>query len=93
MTNEQAIAELEHILELESIALGRPTTSRRGYAVRMAIEALKQPEPKKGEWIVKIEGPNLDRVEVLCSICGYNTSFYQFFDYCPKCGAQMEEKK
>ena len=38
MKTEEAIQELEYIL------VGHPETSRRGQAVLMAIEALKQPE-------------------------------------------------
>lgn len=90
MTNEQATAELEHILELESIALGRPTTSRRGYAVRMALEVLKQPEQKKGRWIVT--GMFDDFLK--CSCCGYKKPWNQdIFNFCPHCGAKMEVKQ
>ena len=68
-------------------------------AFAMAIEALKQ--QKTGRWIDKDEG--IARCSARCSCCekessGFATdngfSFdYSYHDYCPKCGAKMENPK
>lgn len=58
-----------------------------------AIEALQAQLPKRGEWIVR--GAN--RVD--CSVCGHSICFafglsegsLTGYNYCPNCGAKMEE--
>lgn len=85
MTRKEAIRELEFIL------IGHPETSARGKAVLMAIEALKQPERKKGKWINKGS-------YCVCSLCQH-TEPPQYdgvqpipncTPYCSMCGAEME---
>ena len=46
-----------------------------------------EPEPKKGEWIVKEEDwrKQLDWDE--CSECGFATT--RQYNFCPNCGAEM----
>lgn len=51
----------------------------------MAIEALKQPERKKGKWI---DARNYCG-EFLCSNC-HETNINNSYKYCPNCGAEME---
>jgi len=66
-------------------------------AVDMAIEALKQPEQKKGKWVKKADyGTTIFE----CSCChqvkpyeiGNSPDELIFWDckYCPECGAKME---
>lgn len=56
----------------------------------MAIEALRQPERKKGKWV-----NNIHDIPI-CNQCGYMTPYdraiddYEYGNYCPKCGAKME---
>ena len=83
MTKEKAIQELKFIL------VGHPETSARGQAVLMAIEALKQPEQKKGKWIVT--GMFDDFLK--CSCCAYRKPWNQdIFNFCPNCGAEMRKR-
>ena len=52
----------------------------------LAIKALE--ERPAGKWI-KEE----DRVHSKCSLCGFKYADYGIlFDYCPHCGARMEEE-
>lgn len=66
----------------------RETYIQRFEALRMAIEALQEPERKKGQWIseLKDDGDSLLR----CSICNYPVSyFWGRTNFCPECGADM----
>ena len=50
-----------------------------------------QPERKKGKWInrsLNILYPEWERYT--CSVCGEHSNRY---DYCPNCGAKMDEEK
>ena len=51
-----------------------------------------QPEQKFGKWIVMDD----DRISGRCSVCGWEAHMYEDdvvgMDYCPNCGAKMEEK-
>lgn len=66
-------------------------------AKEMAIEALKQPERKKGKWLN-------DKGLYKCSscnelwthwwaVCMEPERMYKEMKYCPYCGAKMEETK
>lgn len=59
-------------------------------ALTEAIEILTQkPEQKKGKWIVT--GTFDDFLK--CSCCGYRKPWNQdIFNFCPKCGAEMDER-
>lgn len=85
MTREEAIEVLEIILE--EYRDGEVFAPRLP-ALEEAIKILKQPERKKGKWIVKTEGPF-----GYCSRCGYGTGFYPFYDFCPHCGAKMDKEE
>ena len=61
-------------------------------ANHMAIEALKQPEQKKGKWISPSQNPEFANKDFFndCSVCGFTTM--DKTDFCPHCGAEMEEQ-
>lgn len=61
-------------------------------AVDMAIEALKQPERKKGKWIEKTHTYEFFEPIPLCvcSECGRTIKYREKYKYCPNCGAEME---
>ena len=62
-----------------------------------ALELLReQPEQKHGHWIGHSECPEtLDDEHMACSVCGCTYNIYMndaaTFDYCPQCGAKMDE--
>ena len=72
-------------------------------AILMAIQALKQPERKKGKWEQQTEPLGAYEVEyAVCSVCNecYDLAedysiedIRKLFAYCPNCGAKMEEEK
>jgi len=50
---------------------------------------LKAQEPKRGRWIKK---PYLLGTSWFCNLCGSNYGMpHEIFNYCPNCGARMEE--
>ena len=86
---------------IEVLKKNKPTSDPRRCgielceAVDMAIEALKEPERKKGQWIIL--SSNEDSAVCKCSVCGEDFIFYngEFFpNYCGDCGSDMrgEEK-
>ena len=53
-------------------------------AVDMAIEALQEPERKKGRWTTDLR----------CSACDYPVEYHGGrTDFCPNCGADMRGEK
>lgn len=60
-----------------------------------------QPERKKGKWnerkVFDTEGSDIEEMQsAKCSVCGkYHTTpylyFFDNFNYCPNCGARMEQ--
>ena len=89
MTREEAIKVLNSSLELSYFDITKE-------ALTMAIEALEQPEQKKGEWIL-CENPIYSSFRIsgadpyLCTVC-YMKNDRQT-KYCPNCGAKMEEEE
>lgn len=85
MTREEAIKVLEECGD------GGERLEEYLEAERLAIEALKQPEQKKGKWIncgiiyAGTAGYTIFR----CSEC--NEPNYRRSRFCPNCGAEMEE--
>ena len=72
----------------------RETYIQRFEALRMAIEALQEPERKKGKW----EDFDYDN-SYLCTSCGEiwilndGTPEENNMNYCPKCGADMRKNE
>ena len=89
MTREEAIKVLNSSLEPSYFDITKE-------ALTMAIEALEQPEQKKGEWIL-CENPIYSSFRIsgadpyLCTVC-YMKNDRQT-KYCPNCGAKMEEEE
>lgn len=50
------------------------------------IPALK----RKGKWVKRI-GENGVTISLYCNQCGYENGHWYEWNYCPNCGAQMEE--
>lgn len=78
MTKEEAIQDIEkNILPVVG-----------GKSLRMAVNALKQPERKKGKWVIEP-----DRTVMHCNVCGWAFEYYagleEEWNYCPHCGADM----
>ena len=85
---------------IEILKRNRPTSDPRRCgtelceAVDMAIEALKEPERKKGQW----EDFDYDN-SYLCTSCGEiwilndGTPEENNMNYCPNCGADMRGEK
>ena len=48
-------------------------------------------EVRRGHWIESIGELHPNEKDEICSECGYVTGFARFFNYCPECGARMEE--
>lgn len=90
MTREEAITYFEDAKEIcESLSISTKTTHISAY--EMAIEALRQPEQKKGYWIGR---PIAGYATVRCSVC--TELFFENqgrWNFCPNCGATMEEKE
>ena len=91
MTREEAIKLID-----DRMCFGRGKWSKHHMPERdayweageMAIEALEQPERKKGKWI------SLDDLRGKYNTCGYKCSEcgeYSEYEenYCPSCGADM----
>lgn len=80
MTREEAITVLNMVEAHGSLVIK---------AKEMAIEALKQPERKKGYWIGRLIA---GYATVRCSVC--TELFFENqgrWNFCPNCGAEMEE--
>ena len=82
MTREEAIKDIEeNILPIVG-----------GKSLRMAIDALRQPERKTGKWIPVTNG----RGGFECDQCHNYAPSYQdgvewLSGFCPNCGAEMTE--
>lgn len=59
-------------------------------AFTIAIEALEQPEQKKGKWIEKTDPYGFFESIPVCSECGCTTKYREKYKCCPNCGAEME---
>lgn len=75
--------------------LNLPTADLSEYSDKLwetAYERGKaEAHPKKGEWVAFAnEGGELD---LRCSVCGEEQGFFfGYFNYCPYCGARMEDE-
>lgn len=92
MTRDEALKKMQAVKSY--MTSGNPiwSVTEIGEAFDMAIEALEQPERKKGKWI---EIPDeVFASTYKCSSCGEaplcdGYSDYAFSPYCPHCGADM----
>lgn len=94
MTREEAIDNIKHSIAWAAENHDNWCDSIRIDALRMALEALEQPEQKKGKWIFsKSDGMTH------CSACGQSDWRFlmptakeatEWMPICPKCGAKME---
>lgn len=87
MTREEAIKGLKVLAK--DFSGYRPNEEM----FNMAIEALEQPEQKKGKWIVHPEVKNVyGGTYIECSQCGekYVVQHMEDEKYCRNCGAKME---
>lgn len=80
MTNKEAINLLDNLIGM----IEDNQNSDYDKALKMAIEALKQPEREKGEWIDR-EHDNC----FMCSACGEVWIGIGGYNYCPNFGADM----
>ena len=86
MDRKEAIEYAKFRLECHTKGDGEYTDY--GEFLVAAIEALQEPERKKGKWIsaLKDDGDSLLR----CSICNYPVSyFWGRTNFCPECGADL----
>lgn len=93
MTREEAAHKLGDL----ALRLPNEVYDRYAESLAMAIEALEQPEQKKGKWTncgniyagtaFLTAGYTVFR----CSKCG--ESHYRVARFCPNCGAKMGEEK
>ena len=97
MTREEAIKVLEMFLH-KQCSLER---TRFAYdpdtvwdAVKMAFDALEQPEQKTGKWIRTGRENVYGGFEVQCSECGSTVMIWDIEDelFCRHCGAKMGEQ-
>ena len=87
MTIEGAIAELQNLIKADDVPF------YYNGAIQKVIETIiDECKPKVGRWI-RAEG------ELICSICEYPAEFNPLSsdfiesNYCPNCGAKMEESR
>ena len=84
MTREEAIEKLE---DLDNCYNSLSDEDKE--AIDMAIEALKQPEQKKGKWMCHDAKEGFLIKKYTCSICNWYSGT-QKTNFCPNCGAKME---
>ena len=85
----------EAISILATSARPREQKDRERYdeAVKMAVDALNEPERKTGKWICSD-----DLYETaICPFCGWDTTepyghIRSWFRYCPRCGARLVQE-
>ena len=82
MTKEEAIQELAEMFDL--IDGNVEVRAKKYKALNMAIEALRQPEQKKGRWISN---------GTVCLNCYHRFETNGSLLHCPNCRARMEEEE
>ena len=98
MTREEAIAEIERLLECAKKLEGPQTfvEFRPVPALEMALAALRPVSREqvekvwRGEW-KPTEFPYMNECED-CSVCGYRTPWGHGFRFCPACGAAQTDE-
>lgn len=86
MTREEAIEDIKHAVNWAKENDERWCDGVEIGSLELAIEALEQPEQKKGKWIKNEDGT------WSCSLCHSWISYDQHYyaRYCLYCGAKME---
>lgn len=87
MTKEEAIKYLIAPVDFTT----EPSTEymKQAEAYLMAVMELKG--GKRGRWVEKKGVLHPAETDGVCSCCGYATSFYNFYNFCPNCGAEMDD--
>ena len=103
ISRQAAIDVFKNLIGIDCIFEEDPKVVGALIAVKEAITQLPaaEPERKKGKWEEKeVEASTaIDEWQsARCSVCGkYHTTPYVYyfdeFNYCPNCGAKMEEEK
>lgn len=90
MTRGEAIDALDNLLGMVEDNHGTDYDE----AIKMAIDALKQPERKKGKWIRHSIGHENTPWGFDCSACGkwfvIGEDTAEQYNFCPNCGAEMK---
>ncbi len=88
MTNEEALKVISGVMN--NYHIDSMTNQKIDEALSVAIQALKAESIKHGQWIFT---PTTGRYR--CSACGKADKTIPWgrppFDYCPNCGARMDE--
>ena len=87
----------EAISILATSARPREQKDRERYdeAVKMAVDALNEPERKTGKWERHYSRPNVYADLCWhCSVCGYASgdNWANKFNFCPSCGARLVQE-
>ena len=98
MTREEAVGVIERLPVMSYMKKNEKQTIITT-ALNIAIEALQEPERKRGRWIEKSKWQSGRWIKWYeCSICGekdYNVEVYEdmpfigLSNFCPQCGADM----
>lgn len=82
---------------------GGEEADRQAEIFEQIIDAQPTIQPKKGKWkeqaIENVKAAGIEEVQIAkCSACGlYHTTPYMYYfsdyNYCPNCGARMEEQE
>lgn len=81
--------------EAEAIHMRKHVFASAVNVIRGNLKAFPtiEPERKRGKWITVNDAYN--RISGKCSVCGWEAHMYEDdvvgMDYCPNCGASMEE--
>lgn len=89
MTKKEAIKYL--IAPVASATEPSAEYMKQAEAYLMAVMELKG--GRRGRWIEKKGVLHPAETDGVCSHCGYVTSFYNFYNFCPNCGAEMEKSE
>lgn len=88
MDRKEAIERIKRHMVIHQ--MGEYPHIKIGEALSLAIEALQEPERKKGHWTTELK-EDTDSL-LRCSVCGYPVSYFGGrTDFCPNCGADMRK--
>lgn len=87
MNREEAIKRIRDFGLYHAIE-DLPRSTKTVEAFKMAIQALEEPERKKGKWIENLE---YLPITYTCPFCGHEI-WYDATNFCDQCGADMREE-